>query len=447
MSATSHWVIQPDPAQQERLEFSRHVMAWALDSATRRPMYILDLDKSRAGNKSGCECPSCGFPLTGVNVAKSEYLKRPHFRHPNGAAEKLDCTFQASRIAALELLRSQGVIQLPGRRVRGQFVGLSGAIHEVWVHRPSQLVKISDFNFQDKACAVLTLEDGHQLRVLITGSGIVSSDPDSSNLPTIQLAMDQPGIAGLSLEELRSRLTLVPNDSCWVSHWADADLLRQADEEARQKALDLLDFAGEHASELALVDPKFQRKTLLHLKCKRILQEAGEILVPGLRVRVEDLAEDGFGVEHEWSRPSEMVPLLSVQLERKSGRVIPDVIAQVSDDHGGLLCIEVTVTNTISDERIARIRESRIASLEIDLSNAAGLISRVELQELVVHGLEIKRWLFHPELEARKAEAESKVAAAVLQHEAEVYSAEQHRLSILSTPIGEITAAYLSCIF
>ena len=77
----------------------------------------------------------------------------------------------AARLAAIQLLRDSGVIQLPRRIMRGQVVGLSGVVHEAWVERPAQTLAIRDFNFRDRAAAILTLEDGRQLRVLLTGSG------------------------------------------------------------------------------------------------------------------------------------------------------------------------------------------------------------------------------------------------------------------------------------
>ena len=48
------------------------VMAWARDTATGEPRYILELDAAHRGARCGCECPSCGKPLTAVNAAKTE---------------------------------------------------------------------------------------------------------------------------------------------------------------------------------------------------------------------------------------------------------------------------------------------------------------------------------------------------------------------------------------
>lgn len=95
------------------------VQAWARDTLTGEPVYIMELGPNRRGGHCGCECPSCDQPLTAVNAAKSEYIKRPHFRHPHGAA-KSECMFLAARLAALQLLREQGLLELPARRIRTQ---------------------------------------------------------------------------------------------------------------------------------------------------------------------------------------------------------------------------------------------------------------------------------------------------------------------------------------
>ena len=424
-----------------------HLMAWAVDRNTRQPVYILDLDESRSGSKSNCECSSCGLPLTGVNVAKTEYVKRPHFRHPNGAAENPDCMFQAARMAAMELLKSQGLLQLPSRKVRGQAIGISGTIHEVWVHRPPQQVKIRDFDFQDKAYAILTLDDGQQLRVVITGSGVATGPPNPSDIPTIELELGLPGIASLSLDELRNRLKLVPDESCWLSHWADGELLAQAEEEARQLAEDLIDLPGIHSDEMIGVDPKFRRETLLHLECKRILQEAGKIRVPGLHVFVIDAAHDGTEFQREWERPAEYLPLQDVKLEKRVGEGIPDVIAKIPDEKGGALLIEVTVTNLLDTKRRRRFAELGIAALEVDLSNMGGLITRRELSEWLVHGLDTKEWIYHPDSAHQDQLLRHEAKTAVEAHEDKLQYEEEERHRALAIPIQDLAYEYLSEVF
>src|SRR5450759_2566569 len=78
------------------------VMAWAVDQDTGQPRYILQLDAAHRGKKSNCKCPSCDLPLVAVNAAKIVFQKRPHFRHPEGAARE-HCLIVAARKALAEM--------------------------------------------------------------------------------------------------------------------------------------------------------------------------------------------------------------------------------------------------------------------------------------------------------------------------------------------------------
>lgn len=421
-------------------------MAWALDSDSGQPVYILDLDVSRTGGKCRCVCSSCKLPLTGVNVGKAEYLIRPHFRHPNGAAEKSDCLFQAARMAAMELLKSHGLLELPSRNVRGEVIGVSGTTYEVWVRRPAERVRIRDFDFQDQTCAILTLDNGQRIKILITGTGTAHVPAYGVHLPTIQYELDNSAIASLSLAELKSRLTLVPNESCWVSHWADAELLAQAQKEALQNADEFMDLAETHANELEGVELQFRRETILHLECKRILQESKTLHVPDLHVSAYDIANDGTEFEEDWGRSSEYLVLEDVTLEKRVGQGIPDVIARIPEDRGGLLLIEVTVTNKIDERRRRKFAEVCIPALEIDLSNSGGVIKRSELAAWLVHGLEFKTWIFHPHRGIEYERMKATLRAKVEEINDELQLVQEKRDAVLAVPMEEITDEYLDAI-
>ena len=426
-------------------------MAWARDIATGVPVYVLELDESRTGIKCGCECPSCALPLTAVNAAKARYLKRPHFRHPNGA-EKAECMFLSARLAALQLLQEQGFLLLPGRKMSARYVGLSGLEYQAWVKHPAERVRISHFDFQDKVAAVLTLADGRQLRVQLTGTGSVPTAVDSNgcSLPTIMLEVHDLAIASMSPEELRSRTTLVPDNLCWLSHWNDPVLQDQALKEAQRCADDLMDMEPTDPSILEGVDPKFRHETVLHLEVKKILAESNEIMVPALNAGVCKVAFNGKRVERQWDRPIQLIPLLNVHLEKRFGRVIPDVMADVSVEHGNIMMIEVTVTNQIDEERLVRIQKENIPTLEINLSLSGGRISRSDLKKWVVYGLEVKKWLHHPDIELqtsiliKKAEVE---IAAIDKAASESHLKHMHKQAVLAMPLNEIAQDYLKAVF
>lgn len=423
-------------------------MAWAREIATGEPVYVLELDKTRTGAKCGCECPSCELPLTAVNAAKAEYIKRPHFRHPDGA-EKSACMYLSARLAALQLLRDQGVLMLPRRRMPGHVLGLSGFQHEAWVEQPPEQVRIRDFNFRDRVAAILTLEDGRQLRIQLVGTGAspTTFDAEGRPLPTILLDVNDLAVASMSLQELRSRITLVPDSLCWLSHWNDQALKDQAEEEARQLADGFMDLAPLDDGFMEGMDPKFRRETLLHLEVKRILSESKQIRVPELQAKARETAINGETVERQWDRPSELIPLLDVQLEQRFGRVIPDVTARVAAEHGEIMMIEVTVTNHIDEERLARIRQKNVPTLEINLSRSGGLISRADLKIWVVHGLEVKRWLHHPETQIQTHILEMEVGSSVAAIDEAEHEAQTFRKDVLATPLKEIAQDFLNTVF
>jgi len=381
--------------------------------------------------------------LTAVNAAKSEYIKRPHFRHPHGA-EKSECMFLAARLAALQLLRQQGIIELPARRVLGKVLGFSGTQHEVWIEHPAERIKIKDFDFQDKASALITLDDGRQLRFQLIGSG--SRSEDGRVTPSVFLDLKDAALAGLSPEDLRKRTTLVPDGLCWQSHWRDAELQSQANEAALAKAVDLMDIEGEHHAELDGIELKFRRETLLHLEVKKILSESRQIRVPGVQCYVLRTDDDGLDIEKSADFPCLMIPLMEVALEKRFGRLIPDVTARTSQEHGGVLLIEVTVTNTIHQQRQTQIQENNVPALEIDLSRTGGMISRSDLRDLVIEGIEFKRWLCHPNADVCQQEFEAAVAAQLQERNWAIQDREAARQLILKTPIEKIASDYLDAI-
>lgn len=419
-------------------------MAWARDIKTGEPVYILELDVTRTGSNCGCECPSCNLPLTAVNAAKSEYIKRPHFRHPDGA-EKSDCMYLSARLAALQLLRDQGFILLPKRQQSGNSVGLSGTQYEAWVDHPAERVAIRNFDFSDKASAVLTLDDGRRLRLTLSGDG--ASTTDSGDLiANIRLNLTDPSIAGMSIDELRSRITLEPDDVCWLSHWADAELLAKAKIDADEKASDFMDLQSAYADDLLDVEQKYRHETVLHFEVKKILSESLSLRVPAMEAYAFGESKSDVKFEREWTKPSEVIPLLDVFLEKRTAGVIPDVVAVTLESHGGLLMVEITVTNHLNATRLEKIRAIGIPALEIDLSHSGGLLTRDELRLLVVDGLELKKWIHHPELAEKTRQLEMEVAEKVSEvDQAESDRNEYHR-SVLATPISEVAETYLDAI-
>ena len=145
-------------------------------------------------------------------------------------------------------------------------------------------------------------------------------------------------------------------------------------------------------------------ETALHLAAKDILARRKEIVLP----------EVAFEFPHT-SRgkiiaPERRYPIESVEVERKTGSIIPDVIVECS---GRELLVEVTVTHGVDDEKLRRIRELDLSCLEVDLSDAPRDLGREELEKIVVDGTARKRWLHN----VRANEARNKMLSeATLLH-------------------------------
>ena len=399
------------------------ILAWANDSVTKQLKYILELRASERGSKCNCECPSCGAQLIAVNVGKEQFVHRPHFRHPSGSARDT-CEVLTARVAALRMLLELGEIELPARRLTGHIIGLSGKSYSAGVARVLQKVKITSGAFQDATSALLTLDDGRTLIVKIVGSiqVIQNSAPTSftSNRsgfdvrPTIEIELPDNSFASLSPENLRSRLKLLVGGGNWVCHWDDAELSKQADEAAKVKARDAIDFPSDDDPWMLSLPKELQHETLLHLEVKRILERTKRIHLPELRVYIEKIRANSEVVFVERTNTNEWIEIVNVELEKRIGQTIPDVVLTLDAKtvHGEIILIEVTVTNPIDEERLSRIQSVNLPTLEISFKQTGGSVSKAELEKLVVAELVLKKWLHHPWITLQREEAELLLAVS-----------------------------------
>lgn len=410
-------------------------MKWAHDVLTGEPRYIHDSEVVE--RKCTCVCPACELSLTPV-MPGQPLRTRPtaHFRHPAGS-QKNACTLVAARLAATHLLLENGFIELPRRTMSRTATGFSGQDYEVWVEEPAERRVVSGARLHDYATAELTLDDGRKLLVDLTGRREPTSDLDGQAIVTISLS--DPELAMLSPEDIRARLRILP-DIRWCAHWNDRALAAKGDAEASQAARDALDDwndedEADFRSRLTPgVDAEtarhLRRETLLHREIKAILAREQRIVTPGLEVMVTRDPPEEFGGDWEsdslrmtWLTAKQTLELDDVQLERRLGRIVPDVIANLGgrqSDTGGItdtwvnedfeeeiedtysiawpptLLVEVTVTHGIDEEKRQRIRELNLATLEIDLSILGGRITLEGLRDLVVNQTVGKRWVHHP---------------------------------------------------
>lgn len=425
------------------------VLAWARDRDTGEPRYVGELKKEKTGLKCGCECYSCGLALEAVNAGKTEFKIRPHFRHPDGAPKR-DCMVLSARAAALQMLLEEGELFLPRRHQSKIVEGLSGEYYEAWVDAPREAIRIADYKIEDRVNALLTLDDGRLLKVCLVGS-VEASDEEGEYLeitPMIRLIVDDPSIAAMSPEELRNRITLIVDDGRWCAHWSDKDLAAQAlarAEQIAEEALDWLNLPENISNEL-------KRETLLHLKAKEILEQENQIHLPLLAVNSRRELPTGQIIEKKRSRAEQLVQLAKVRLEQHLGEIKPDILAStiaIDNWSADTLSIEITVTNTIDEERLEKIRQKGIPALEIDVSRMGGKVTLEEFKNLIVHEVAAKRWLYHPWLAIEKLNLDVLVeqeAAIALEEQQRQAEKDQRERELMQLPLAELANRFLNAV-
>lgn len=477
-----HVTLAPEPINQEG-GTSSVPLKWAHDAQTGEPRYIHDPEVvSRAVEYT---CPACNLALTPV-LAGQPMRVRPtaHFRHPTGA-QRDACIMVAARAAAVHFLRERGFIDLPRRALLGNAKGFSGQDYQVWVEEPAERVHLSTARMRDHATAVLTLDDGRELLVDLTG--LRAPSPDDRGTAIVTMALSDPSLATMDADAIRARLRLLP-DLRWCSHWSDGELGARSSAAAARAAVAALD-AWSPEDEAAFLSSLpmgiddataqgYRRETLLHREVKTLLGDAESIETPGLELSVtrdppeeiSDDCEDGT-ICKLWRTDRRRLELASVQLERKLGRIVPDVIAilggrqiyteggtltkvgdesveDTEDDYSlgwpEMLLIEVKVTHGIDEEKLRRIRELNLPVLEIDLSVLGGRISREQLRDLVVNQVVGKRWINHPSLSDKRVALESEIDTHPVNLEWAQRLQDRRRRHWLALPVDQWSRVYVA---
>lgn len=458
-------------------------LKWAHDAKTGEPRYIHDPEI--VSQTCSCTCPACNLPLTPVMPGQPLRVRpTAHFRHPVGS-QKDDCSLVAARLATTRHLLELGVIVLPRRRMSRTAQGFSGEGYEVWVEEPSERVIVVRARLHDHATAILTLEDGRQLLVDLTGLREPGGNDDGGRA-VVTMSLSDPEIASLGPDEIRARLRILP-DIGWCAHWNDTGLAARGDAaaaSAARSALDAWDDADE-ADFRSLLPPGLyeataqglRRETLLHRQVKAILEQAATIATPGLEVHVTRYPPEEFAgewadntVRKTWFTAPRELEIDEVRLERRLGRIVPDVIANLggrqiytqggtltkvddvldedSEDTFSLawpltLLIEVTVTHHIDDEKLQRIRELDVPTLEIDVSKLGGRVTLEGLRELVVKQTVGKRWVHHPNLRVKQRQLKAEIDEHPFTLELQRRVAELRRPGLLATPAALWVSRYL----
>lgn len=146
-------------------------------------------------------------------------------------------------------------------------------------------------------------------------------------------------------------------------------------------------------------------ETALHLGAKAVLERRMEVVLPMVKVHLEGRSSITLAQERRYV-------IERVDLERRVGNVVPDVLAYIS---GRPVAIEVRVTHRIDEPKKHRLAAQRLSTVEIDLSRVLRTVTLADLERLVVDAGEHKAWVYNAAAERKRLQllAQGKYMRAV----------------------------------
>lgn len=125
----------------------------------------------------------------------------------------------------------------------------------------------------------------------------------------------------------------------------------------------------------------------LHLAAKDILTKSKKIFLPPVYLNFPASYK-----EKELISESKEIDIERVDLEKRYGNIIPDVVVYAG---GKKFFIEIYVTHPIDDQKLEKIRDANISTMEIDLSKKDKMMTVQELTEVLLNDVDEKSWKFN----------------------------------------------------
>lgn len=126
-------------------------------------------------------------------------------------------------------------------------------------------------------------------------------------------------------------------------------------------------------------------QTSLHLMAKEIISEVKRFYVPDIYVHFNNKSK-------ELLEPGKELIVDAVELEKKSGDIIPDIIVYSGSSK---LYVEIAVTHEVDEAKQTKIKEQDVSTIEIDLSKFDRSITREELKSYLLGDIDEKRWVYN----------------------------------------------------
>ena len=150
-------------------------------------------------------------------------------------------------------------------------------------------------------------------------------------------------------------------------------------------------------------------ETSLHLKAKEIFERVRRVAVPAVFL-------------HRQTSPifdAQLLRFERVRLEQHLGSVVPDIILEAGQKKR--LLVEITVSHSSGKAKIRQLKKQGLSAIEVDalaiyrqLIQDFGQFRAADFEQVLIHGLKQKRWLFNDkqqriEYKLRKQSAERPV--------------------------------------
>lgn len=124
-------------------------------------------------------------------------------------------------------------------------------------------------------------------------------------------------------------------------------------------------------------------ESMLHLLAKKIIEENKYLLVPDFDKEVGSYSN------------LKKIDLTKIEVEKGYNDIKPDIIAWVDDENN--FFVEIAVTHKVDYEKLLKIKEYNVSTLEIDLGDYYRSNENFDynlFKEIILSGVYNKRWIF-----------------------------------------------------
>ncbi len=131
-------------------------------------------------------------------------------------------------------------------------------------------------------------------------------------------------------------------------------------------------------------DCEYGYESSLHLAAKDILSCSKKMVIPPVYVEFPQ-----SGKSKQLLYLEKKISFDHVELEKRFDDIIPDIVVYSGDKY---FFIEIYVSHPIDDEKLKKLKEKKISTIEIDLSKIKRDISVEELSDILLKASDRKSW-------------------------------------------------------